>query len=119
MSRVNFIGHKGKHILFIDFSKASTEEVLAIIKEAKLLIALQPLNSLLTLTDVTEGAYNPRTSPEMREYIAHNKPYVKAAAVIGVKGLKKVIFDTIVLLTKRRMALFDNAEDAKDWLIKQ
>ena len=119
MSRVKFIIHKGKEILFIDFSNCKVEEIKPITEEAKAIIAVQPPNSLLTLTDVTETRYNHEATKTLKEYVAHNRPYVKFAAVIGVTGLKKVVYDGISMFAKRKLALFNSIEIAKDWLVEQ
>jgi hypothetical protein len=59
---------------------------------------------VLTLTDVTD---------------TKNKPHVIAGAVAGVTGLKKVIYNTIVAVTGRKMATFDTIGQARDWLAGQ
>jgi hypothetical protein len=43
---------------------------------------------------------------------------VKAAAVVGITGLKKIIFGAVMAFSKRNLASFDNVEQAKRWLVE-
>jgi hypothetical protein len=116
MERINFIHHKGQEILFLNFSRCRTEEVAPLIDRAKKVIATRPEQSLLTLTDVTDMRFDDAVSQRMKEFTAHNKPYVRAAAVVGVTGIKKILFEAVVLFTKRKLHTFETVDQAKDWL---
>jgi hypothetical protein len=117
MERIRFIVHKGQQILFIDFSNISPDDALNVIAQAKTVIAKQPPASLLTLTNTYNARFNSKIRQAMTAYVKHNKPFVKAAAVIGVTGLQEIIFSGILKLTKRKIKLFNDIEQAKDWLI--
>jgi len=114
--RVKFIKHQEKEILFLDFSNSQTAEVLKIIEDAKQVIRTRPQNSLLTLTDVTNARFNEAVGEGMKQFTAHNKPYVKAAAVVGITGLKRIIFGAVMAFSKRKIESFDDVEQAKQWL---
>jgi hypothetical protein len=116
MERVKFIKHEEKDILFLDFSNTRTDEVLKIIEDAKRVISTSPMHSLLTLTDVTNARFNDEVGNGMKQFSAHNKPYVKAAAVVGITGLKKIIFGAVMAFSKRNIESFDDVEQAKRWL---
>ncbi len=119
MERVAFVHHKGAEILFLDFSRCKTDEVFPIIAKATTVIASRPPQSLLTLTDVTDMRFDDSVSQRMKEFTAHNKPYVRAAAVVGVTGIKRIIFEAILLFSRRKLHTFDSLELAKEWLAKQ
>lgn len=116
--RVKFIKHGEKEILLLDFSNSRTDEVLEIIEHAKRVISAKPENSLLTLTDVTNARFNDEVGNSMKQFSAHNKPYVKAGAVVGITGLKKIIFGAVVAFSKRNLESFDSVEQAKQWLVE-
>lgn len=118
MERVKFIKHEEKDILFLDFSNTRTDEVLKIIEDAKRVISTKPMNSLLTLTDVTNARFNDEVGDGIKQFSAHNKPYVKAAAVVGITGLKKIIFGAVRAFSKRNIESFDDVEQAKRWLVE-
>lgn len=115
--RVKFIEHQRKKILLLDFSNSDTEQVLKIIEAAKRLIRTKPEGSLLTLTDVTNARFDDEVGKGLKEFTLHNKPFVRAAAVVGVTGLKRIIFGAVVAFSKRKLEAFDSREQAKSWLI--
>ena len=115
--RVKFLTHKEKEILLLDFSNSRADEVLKIIEDAKRVIKSRPQSSLLTLTDVTNARFNEEVGQGMKEFTVHNKPYVKAGAVVGITGLKRIIFGAVMAFSQRRLESFNDREDAKRWLI--
>jgi hypothetical protein len=119
MAGVQFIEHKGKKILHLDFSGCKSVELGKIVQEAKGLIGKQPEGSVRTLTDVTDTEMSKDTSAIVKDLTGFNKPYVVAAAVVGVTGLKKIIYNAVVALNGRNMSTFDTIAEAKDWLATQ
>ncbi|MFC1770023.1 hypothetical protein ACFLZI_03100 [Nitrospirota bacterium] len=119
MERVTFIKHKGVEILHLNFTSIPPEETFATVDEAKKVISQHPPKSLLTLTDVTDAQVTSDVSNSLRDFVNHNKPYVKAGAVLGVSGVKKVILNSIMRLTGRKLTAFSTMEEAVDWLSEQ
>ncbi len=119
MGGARFIEHGGKRILFIDFGGVEFEDLVGIIRESKKLISHEPHGSVLTLTNVAGARVNPMTSKVLKEFTTFNKPYVKAGAVIGATGLLKLEFDIVMKFSGRALARFDQAEEAKAWLVAQ
>lgn len=117
MGKVNFTEHKGKKILHIDMSNCMEDEVLAIIEEAKKIIRAQPEKSVFTMTDVTHTRYNAAVVAALQEYTKGNKPYVKAAAVLGINSIKKIVFNKIMEFSERELMAHESADKAKDWLV--
>ena len=116
MERVQFIEHKGKKILHLNFSRLRASDILPVIDRARLVIAKQPPKSVWTLTDVSEATFNAAVSKSLKELVAHNKPYVVAAAVVGVHGLKQILFNAVMEFSGRRLHAFSSHVEAKDWL---
>jgi hypothetical protein len=119
MDRIAFFAHNGKEILLLDFSSLKPDEAIALIGPAKTVISGKPQNSVLTLTDVTDIRFNEELSRKMLEFTTHNKPYVRAAAVVGITGLKEVIYNAVVAFSRRKISTFDTRDDAKKWLAAQ
>lgn len=120
MEKIGFIDHKGKKILLYDFSYTKkSDDVVGLIKQAGTIAKKQPPKSILVLTDVTEAHYSVETTQALKELAKENTPYVKASAVTGVTGLKKVIFDAILKFSGRDIKLFSSREEALDWLAAQ
>ncbi len=119
MAHAAFETFNGKNIFFIDFRGCSTAEALATIADARAKIARCPPASVLTLTDITDGAYDDHVTDALKELAKANKPFVKASAVVGVSGLRKVIYSMIMMFSKRQMSLFSDLESARRWLATQ
>ncbi len=119
MSRVQLVPHKGKHVVYLDFSGCKVADLLPILAEAKRVIASQPTGSALVLTNVTDTEISRDTSQLMKDFTSHNKPYVKASAIIGVDGLKKIIYNAVQAVSGRHISSFATLDLAKDWLITQ
>lgn len=119
MERVKFIKHEWKQILLLDFSNGSVDEVIKAIAKASDTIRLQPKSSLLILTDVTNARYNLEVVEKLKDFTSANTPYVRASAVVGLDGLKKIVYNAVIMFSKRRISVFEDIEKAKDWLIKQ
>lgn len=115
-----FIDHGGKKIYYIDFTGSSVAAISDTVVKAKADIAGQPPGSVLTMTNVEGVAISQELSNLMKAFTNHNKPYVKAGAVLGVTGLKKITFNAVLIFSGRRnLHLFEDIVKAKDWLIRQ
>jgi len=119
MERVSFIEYKGKKFLYMDVSNLDAREMLENIANAKKIIRSQPEKSVFVLTDVTGMRFDSEVTTAMKEYVAGNKPYVVASAVVGVTGLKMIVVNSIMKFAGRKLVLFDTIEQAKDWLVQQ
>jgi len=117
MAGVDFITHKGVKILYEDFSQIKPEEVVALIEKAKLIIHVQPLNSILALVNVKDTHFDMTITAALKDFTKANDPYIKFAAVYGVEGLKEVIYKGILAFTGRKnIIIFKDLEEAKDYL---
>lgn len=120
MERTRFIEHQGKKVLLLDYTGIrDSAEALREIERTKEIVARQPPGSLRVLTDVTGAHYDTRIVQAMKELAAHNAPYVRASAVVGVSGLMKVVYSAIILFSKRKIQLTDTREQALEWLAGQ
>ena len=116
MERVQFIQHKGKAILYINCVHCSSGELLGAMADAKAAVRTQKPGSVLTLTDVTGSSFDSTVTAAMKDLLLHNKPYVAAAAVVGVTGIKQIIFNSVMRFSGRHLHAFESLDAAKDWL---
>ena len=115
-NRVHFIRHGNVEILFIDWSEATADEILEAITDARKLIAARPPKSVRTLTHVAGAKLERRVTEPLKEYVAHNKPFVLAGAVVGLNDLKTVIFNFVNRATGRSLRAMGSLDEAKAWL---
>ena len=118
--RTTFVVHQGKRICLIDFHDIH-DPALAIeaIDEARKIVRTQPPASLLTLTYVKNASFNREVVAQLKELVSGDRPYVKAAAIVGMSGIQRAIYIAVTQLTGRRLPTFQDLEQAKDWLVSQ
>ncbi len=119
MDRVRFLSHGAKRILLLDFSNCTSQEILQTIETARAAIRKQPTHSVLTLTDVTNAQYDRTVTEALKQFAKHNTPYVKAGAVVGLDGLKKIIYKAVMTFSGRNLQIFDTRQQAERWLASQ
>ena len=120
MDRVSFVKHKNKDILLVDISDIrNVNESIETLQNGTRLIKTQAPKSVLLLTNVSGTHYDTDGADAIKIYSKENTPFIKASAVVGVNGLKRLIFNTVVKITGRNITPFDDVEAAKDWLAGQ
>lgn len=120
MERTRFTEHQGKRILLLDYAGVrDPEEALREIQHSRAVVAAQPPASLLVMTLVRDARYNAAVLQGMKDLAAHNAPYVKASAVVGMSGLHRIAYQAVILFSKRNIKVFDEESEALDWLVTQ
>ncbi len=114
--RVRFVEHKGVRVLLLDASNCAPEVTVEVMKASRELARTQPLNSLRTVVDVTNSHFNDASSHEIKISAEANKPYARALAVVGVRGLKKIVLNVVIRASGREIPIFETREEAMDWL---
>ena len=98
----------------------SAEELKERLESIKPIVVKEPPNSILCIADVINGKFSPEMTQMLKEFTKHNEPYIKMTALIGVEGLKKVIYSGVLLFTGRKnLILKDTKEEAQEWLAEQ
>jgi hypothetical protein len=119
MPGASLIEVEGVRILHLDFSGCTLEEAPGLLEVCGKLVRSQPLGSALTLSDFTNARFDSEISSSLRVYTRDNKPFVHFAAVVGVSGLKRVIYRAVLLFTGRtNIVLCDSLEQGKLVLVK-
>lgn len=82
-------------------------------------LSLEPLNSVLTLNDVTGTKFDQESVAALKSMVAANAPYVKRAAVIGISGLQSLIYEAVQAFSRRKLPQFATREEALAWLVRE
>ena len=117
-SRVQFIEFLGRKVLFINYANCDASMMKEVAGEGHRVLALEPLNSVLTLNDVTGAAFDHEAVAFLKSMVAANAPYVKRGAVIGISGLQSLIYEAVQAFSKRKLPQFAGREQALSWLVK-
>jgi hypothetical protein len=117
MPKTQQIIHNKKAIFHMDFSNLkTTREINDLISESVRYIRSQPPVSVFTLTNIQGMHFSTEIKELFNAFIAGNKPYVKAGAVVGLSGMQQILYNSLMKMTGRDIKAFGNIEDAKNWL---
>ena len=118
-NRIKWIHHKGKRIVYLDYTNLSSnneKEFIKVLDEAKNFI-LGAGDNLLILVDVRDSFGNSNIVKRMKEDGKLEKPFVLKEAVVGITRLKEVLLKGINLFSKIDIHPFRTIDEAKDWLV--
>lgn len=115
---VKYIHHKGKKILFVDFTNQLGDQAIATLDEEAKEMQNWTENGLI-LNDF----HGSKGSPA---FMAHAKKLGKEvfvykvykSAAIGLTGLQMILLQAYNNFTKDKIVPFNTEEEAKDWLVK-
>jgi len=116
--RLKKITHRGCTILFTDYSNFITfDEWKVLLDEELSLMPNEPLGSVLALAVFTGSRFSASVFSAIKELAVHNKPYIRASALVGLSSLQQGVFlKGIERTADRSFGLFDSVDEAKDWL---
>ena len=114
--RIRFINHGSKKILLVDFSNCPANEVEEIARSVPNYTTVQPLGSVLVLTDFTAAVFDRDAVRAVKETAVFDKPYVKKSALIGTEDLPASFYDELKSFSRRDLLIFKTREEALDWL---
>jgi len=118
-SRVHFIEHGGRRVLFIDYSRCNGAMLKMVAQEGHKVISGEQPGSVLTLNDVTGTSFDHESVAALKSMVAANAPYVRRAAVIGISGLQSLIYDAVQAFSKRKIPNFSTRQEALEWLVAE
>lgn len=117
MAGIRLIEHKGKKILYEDYSSTGPGTIDPLLEEAAKIIRSSPEKSVLALVNVSGAKFNPEVSAKMKEFVKLNTPYIKVSAIVGMSGLQSVIYRAILAFTGRtNLKVFGSEQEAKEFL---
>jgi hypothetical protein len=118
--RSKWLEYRGKRILFQDFSGFDLQQADPLIEElaaVQAIVVQEPLASVLVLADFRETQLGRDLMSILTESSKVTQAYVKKTAVLGVRGVKRFLADTLIRMTGQPLSFFDDETEAKDWLI--
>lgn len=120
MDRARWTVHRGRRILFVDYSGLqNSDEVLATIEQAKELIVQEPENSVLILSFLRGAKLDATANQALKDFALHNAPYACAGAVVGASPIHRLLIEAARIFSNRDLGTFTTLAKAKDWLIQQ
>ena len=120
MSSVQLITHNDRQILLMDFTTArTTADIAQTVEEIKKFVEIHQPQSLLALLDVTGTAIDKNRIRIIQGMAAHNRPYIRCIALVGVGFPKSVTFWARFWFTgKINHRVFGTREKAMEFLAR-
>ncbi|MFN8578616.1 MAG: hypothetical protein U0354_17450 [Candidatus Sericytochromatia bacterium] len=115
-----FINYKGYKIIYSDYrNKSGTDLIKSLYEERDFFLNLNDEQKYLKLSDF-RGAYTTTEFMSLVKKIGKDTivPKTHKASILGVEGIKKVLFKAYVLFTGDPSQPFDSEIEAKEWLIR-
>lgn len=120
MKRCFYIESQGVNIFYIDFNGLQTEnEIIEVLVESKTEIRSHPIKSMINLANISGMHFNNSIKELFFEFVKGNANYVQHSAIVGVDGIRRIVFNGIMKLSGRDVRCFDSVEDAKKWLVER
>lgn len=115
---VKYIQHKGKTILYVDYSNQIGEQGIVTLNEQAKVMSTWTEKGL-----VLDNFANSKASSE---FMAHAKklgkevfaPKALKTAAIGLTGLQMILVQAYNTFSKDKLVPFNSEEEAKEWLVK-
>jgi len=119
-SRAVFIEWEGRRILCCDYAGLEDHaEAHDAFDQVRRAVAGEPPGTVLTLSDVRASRIDRTTQRNLMELTVQNRPFVKAAAVVGLTPEQRRDLDDVQRVSQREFMVFDTLEAARDWLAAQ
>lgn len=115
--RVRYMRHAGQTVLFIDYSHCDVTMLKAVAEEGHRVISRELPGSVLTLNDVTGTVFDKESVAVLQAKVAANAAYVRRAAVVGINGLQRLIYEGVQAFSRRRIPNFQTRQEALSWLV--
>ena len=117
--RVHFVTYQRKRILLVDMTDCSPEEVTAAIEKVRRVVAAQPRESVLILSDLTGAQFTRDVVTRLKEVVVLDQPFVKKSAMVGAEALPEVFYQALKTFSRREFPRFKSRKEAMDWLVAE
>lgn len=116
--RISFISHKGKEILYLNYSHLADSDYDNALGEIVDLITKIEKYDLPVLANVTGNYLSIDHVKNTREAGKLLEPFLKKIAIVGVSKTQEVFLRAVKLFSGLKLKPFQDIEEAKDWLVK-
>ena len=117
--RLKWVEHDGSDILIANYKNLRGAEFVDLIdlnKEYIISVGKQRNGGLLILSDITGAVIGTEAVFHIKQSLTDTAPYTKAGAQVGTEGMKKHILSFLNESSPFDAKVFDDVEEAKDWL---
>jgi hypothetical protein len=115
---IEWIEHKGKKILFVDFKGCRNDDDRMQIFNKYLEEIKKVSSKVLLFFDFTDNFVSESLLKKANESSEWTKKNIDKAAILGITGVKKVLLNSFKIFTKIDLTTVNTREEALEHLIK-
>jgi hypothetical protein len=118
-NRIEQFDFEGKKFVYYDLSNFKNNiQFKEFIESAKTLMRQHPADgSFFSITNVEGVVYDTETKNICAEWMDFNRSYIKQGAVIGLDGIKRIMVNAVLKMSRRNnMKFFRARDEAVKWL---
>jgi len=116
MERIRFVTHRGRRVLFVDFTECTAQQVAEIADQVPAVLAQEPAGSVLLLADFTGAEFTREAVEHVKIAAAIDKRYLKRDAWVLDHNLPQALYDSVRTFSTRELPVFATREAAMDYL---
>jgi hypothetical protein len=108
-----------RNVVFVDYTNLKADELIAeadrVHKEARSHLAGTRAK---VLVDVRGAMLNSETVRALKESTRSDRAMIEKTAIVGIKGVKRILADAIARFSGTNTKYFDTKEEALEWLAR-
>jgi hypothetical protein len=117
MERIRKISHKGKEIIFVDYSDVKNEaEMISILKAHKDMV-LGENSRFIFCADYTGSVKPSEYALEANKFLSDLEHLIIKGSFIGVTGIKNILLTSVITLFGLNFKTFNEKNSALDYLV--
>ncbi len=113
---LSIVEYRNQKILLANHQNQNTQEIIDSIKQTEQLIVKMNSDNILLIVDISNCEMNQEVVSQFKATAKIIRPFIKRAAVIGVKGVLKVSLIAINKFSSIQARSFNSLDEAKEWL---
>jgi hypothetical protein len=117
--RIRFIDHRGKKLLLVDLSNCQANELEKLVRQVPDYVTVQPLGSVLVLTDFTAAVFDRDGVRAVKETAVFDKPFIKKSALVGTESFPRDFYEELKAFSRRDLRVFRTRDEALAWLVAE
>jgi hypothetical protein len=99
-------------MLLVDLSNCPVNQVEEVVRRVPDYITVQPLGSVMVLTDFTGATFDRDAIRAIKETAVFDKPFVRKSALVGIEGMPASFYEELKSFSQRDMTIFKTRDAA-------
>ncbi|WP_371803319.1 hypothetical protein [Candidatus Lokiarchaeum ossiferum] len=117
MIKIQWEIYKGKELCILDYRNTSVDEIKIVVQDVTTQVLQSSKKDICFLVNLEGLNGNKEILETFKVEGKKTEDVTKKTAVLGITGIKKVLFTAYNRFTGGKSRIFSSGEEAKDWLL--